>query len=334
MGRARMRAKCPPSARRTARFRRHTPIFYTQSPPPMPDGVIIVKEEIKEEASPLPETPSSAHMTEVRSMKRKLGMAEETVHVKSERLQEAERRRGEAEELYEEEHTSFTKFSKLNEDKWEQRFDTLAAMARAAGVQSEEIEAVRKQPWQPPAPAAAPISSPVAAVPISAAAPVSPAAAVPISAPAPEAAPTASEAISTAAYVNSGNETLAWREAHDDDPPWVRRSGLGEQWTPPKPPKWQKSGKFGPQNQKVMKQLKELYGSEHAAFEAGWRWAAEPLQNASKHLHHYYPPGNLDAFRSTLTDSGIRCGPQGILHGDTMIILDELRKTGSCSRSV
>ena len=70
-----------------------------------------------------------------------------------------------------------------------------------------------------------------------------------------------------------------------------------------------------------MKRLKELYGSDHAAFEAGWRWAAEPLPD--KHLHHYYPPSKLDAFR------GIQCGPLGLPHGDTMIILDELKKDES-----
>jgi len=119
-----------------------------KAPPPMPDGTIIVKEEI-EEASLVPETPSSALRTEVRGMKRKLGVAQETVRVKSERLKEAEQGRDEAEELYQEEHRSFA-VSKRDEEKWEQRFNALAAMARAAGVRSEEIEAVRKQPFYAP----------------------------------------------------------------------------------------------------------------------------------------------------------------------------------------
>lgn len=76
-----------------------------------------------------------------RSMKRRLGVAEETVRVKRERLEEAEQE-------YEEEHRTFTLFSKRLEEKWEQRFDALAALARDAGVQNEEIGAIRKQTGQ------------------------------------------------------------------------------------------------------------------------------------------------------------------------------------------
>ena len=43
---------------------------------------------------------------------------------------------------------TFTAFSKnLEEDKWEQRFDALAALARAAGVAPADIEAIHKQDW-------------------------------------------------------------------------------------------------------------------------------------------------------------------------------------------
>ena len=80
-------------------------------------------------------------MAELRSLKRRTGIAEETVRIKKERLDEAEQE-------YEEEHQTFTIFSKRLEEKWEQRFDVLARMARDAGVRSEDIEAVRLQPWR------------------------------------------------------------------------------------------------------------------------------------------------------------------------------------------
>ena len=79
---------------------------------------------------------------DARSLKRRLGVAEETVRIKKERLEEAE---GE----YEEEHATFTAFSKRLEEKWEQRFDALAAIAAGAGISAEDIAAIRAQPWQP-----------------------------------------------------------------------------------------------------------------------------------------------------------------------------------------
>ena len=78
-------------------------------------------------------------MTELRCLKRRAGIAEETVRIKKERLDEAEQE-------YEEEHQTFTIFSKRLEEKWEQRFDVLARLARDVGVRSEDIEAVRLQP--------------------------------------------------------------------------------------------------------------------------------------------------------------------------------------------
>ena len=80
-------------------------------------------------------------MSELRSLKRRAGIAEEEVRIKMERLDEAEQE-------YEEEHRTFTIFSKHLEEKWEQRFDVLARLARDAGVRPEDIEAVRLQPWR------------------------------------------------------------------------------------------------------------------------------------------------------------------------------------------
>ena len=80
-------------------------------------------------------------MAELRQLKRRAAIAEETVRIKKERLDEAEQE-------YEEEHQTFTICSKRLEEKWEQRFDMLARMARDAGVRSEDIEAVRLQPLQ------------------------------------------------------------------------------------------------------------------------------------------------------------------------------------------
>ena len=74
-------------------------------------------------------------------MKRRLGIAEEAVRIKKERLDAAEQE-------YDEEHRAFTVFSQRREEKWEQRFDALAALARAAGVRSEDIETARKQQWR------------------------------------------------------------------------------------------------------------------------------------------------------------------------------------------
>ena len=94
-------------------------------------------------------------MAELRDLKRRAGVAEETVRIKKERLDEAEQRRDEAEQRrdeaeqeYEEEHRTFTVFSKQLEEKWEQRFDALARLGRDAGVRVEDIQAARKQPWK------------------------------------------------------------------------------------------------------------------------------------------------------------------------------------------
>eukprot|EP00966_Prymnesium_polylepis_P197070 4566638-Prymnesium_polylepis.1 len=73
-------------------------------------------------------------MAELRPLKRRAGIAEETVRIKKERLDEAEQE-------YKEEHQTFTIFSKRLEEKWEQRFDVLARLARDAGVRSEDIKA-------------------------------------------------------------------------------------------------------------------------------------------------------------------------------------------------
>ena len=78
---------------------------------------------------------------EVRGMKRRLGIAEEALRIKKERLEDAVQE-------YDEEHKTFTIFSKRLEEKWEQRFDAVAALARASGVRSEDIEAARKQEWR------------------------------------------------------------------------------------------------------------------------------------------------------------------------------------------
>ena len=50
-------------------------------------------------------------MSDERKLKRRLGVAEETVRIKRERLDEAEQE-------YEEEHRTFTVFSKRLEEKW------------------------------------------------------------------------------------------------------------------------------------------------------------------------------------------------------------------------
>ena len=79
--------------------------------------------------------------TEVRVLKRRAGIAEETVRFKKERLDDAEQE-------YEDEHRTFTCFSKQLEEKWEQRFDALVRLALAAGVRNEDIAAVRQRPWR------------------------------------------------------------------------------------------------------------------------------------------------------------------------------------------
>ena len=67
---------------------------------------------------------------EVRGMKRRLGIAEEALRIKKERLEDAVQE-------YDEEHNTFTIFSKRLEEKWEQRFDAVAALARASECQRE-----------------------------------------------------------------------------------------------------------------------------------------------------------------------------------------------------
>ena len=85
---------------------------------------------------------------DTRSLRRRAGIAEENVRIKKEQLVEAKEQLVEAEEQYDEEHRTFTAFSKKLEEKWEQRFNALAVLAHGAGVQTEDIEAVRRQPWQ------------------------------------------------------------------------------------------------------------------------------------------------------------------------------------------
>ena len=80
-------------------------------------------------------------MSELRVLKRRAGIAEEVARIKKERLDEAE-------QFYEEEHRTFMSFLQRREEVWEQRFELLARMASAAGVQHEDIDALRKQPWQ------------------------------------------------------------------------------------------------------------------------------------------------------------------------------------------
>ena len=79
--------------------------------------------------------------SDARTLKRQLGVAEETVRIKKERLEEAE-------EAHDEDHRTFTTFSTRLQEKWEQRFDALAALAADAGVPTEDIAAIRLQPWQ------------------------------------------------------------------------------------------------------------------------------------------------------------------------------------------
>ena len=90
---------------------------------------------------------------DMRRLKRQLGIAEESTRIKKERLEEGER-------FYDEEHSTFTSFSKRLEEKWEQRFDALAALARDAGVLEESIEEVRQREWQPPTSSSAEASEP------------------------------------------------------------------------------------------------------------------------------------------------------------------------------
>ena len=80
-------------------------------------------------------------MAELRSLKRRAGVAEEALRIKKEWLDEAEQE-------HEEEYSTLTYFSKQLEEKWEQRFDALARLAQDAGVRHEDVEAVRMQPWQ------------------------------------------------------------------------------------------------------------------------------------------------------------------------------------------
>jgi hypothetical protein len=70
--------------------------------------------------------------TEVRVLKRRAGIAEETVRFKKEQPDDAEQE-------YEDEHRTFTCFSKQLEEKWEQRFEALVRLALAAGVRNEDI---------------------------------------------------------------------------------------------------------------------------------------------------------------------------------------------------
>ena len=84
---------------------------------------------------------ASQTMAELRTLKRRADIAEEEVRIKRERL-------GQAEQYYEEEHRTFTLFSKRLEEKWEQRFNKLAALASHAGVRPEDIEGIRAQPWE------------------------------------------------------------------------------------------------------------------------------------------------------------------------------------------
>ena len=80
-------------------------------------------------------------MSETRTLRRRLGIANETVRIKKERVEEVEQE-------YEEEHRTFTTFSQKLEEKWEQRFNALAVLARSAGVLNEDVEAARTQAWQ------------------------------------------------------------------------------------------------------------------------------------------------------------------------------------------
>jgi hypothetical protein len=48
-----------------------------------------------------------------------------------------------AEQEYEDEHRTFTCFSKQLEEKWEQRFEALVRLALAAGVRNEERHVVQ-----------------------------------------------------------------------------------------------------------------------------------------------------------------------------------------------
>ena len=74
--------------------------------------------------------------TDARTLQRRLGLAQESLLVKKERLEEAE-------QCHQEDQQTFTMFNQELQDKWELRFNRLAAAAKAAGVSPEDIEAIR-----------------------------------------------------------------------------------------------------------------------------------------------------------------------------------------------
>ena len=107
---------------------------------------------------------AEAHPTTLRSLQRRLGVAQETTRMKQEQLQQAE-------EEYDDEHSTFVRFQARTEEKWAQRYDALAALAERAGVAADEIAAIRSRPWQEAAAATASDTAPSPASPPPAAPP-------------------------------------------------------------------------------------------------------------------------------------------------------------------
>jgi hypothetical protein len=86
--------------------------------------------------------------SELRALKRRTGIAEERVGIAEEAVRVKKERLADAEQDYEDEHRTFTVFSKGLEDKWEQRYDALAELALEAGVTPADVSAIRMRPWQ------------------------------------------------------------------------------------------------------------------------------------------------------------------------------------------
>ena len=107
-------------------------------------------------------------------------------------------------------------------------------------------------------------------------------------------APAAAEASIGPSYKNTGKEAESWLALGGGAPAWVGSGMIGELWSPPRPPPSNRTGHWGGQQPKVSKLLADVYGSHDAAFCNGWRWAARP-GDRNDHLHHYWPPEELQA---------------------------------------
>ena len=80
----------------------------------------------------------------LRTLKRRAGVTEEKLGIEREVVRIKRERLVEAEEEYEEEHRTFTCFSKQLEQRWERRYDRLASVANGAGVPAEDIATIRR----------------------------------------------------------------------------------------------------------------------------------------------------------------------------------------------